>query len=136
MNKEILEELPFQNYESKPTEASLSMLDNSEMDFCIEPCREMLDNYVLIDSLVKDILILEEEMIRWRQALLRYLSPLDAQNLLSDIFDNLAQRHYDDKTYQTYLQLLHNGQDPMESEEHTQLLWRLRNGEDETSVVL
>ena len=111
-------------------EPNYSILDN-----CGE-CRELLGCYTLIDSLVQDILTLEEEMVRWRQALLKYLSPLDAQNLKSDIFDYLARRNYDSEAYQKYLTLYGYEQDPMESDEHVQKLWRLRNGTDEDSVNL
>ena len=113
---------------------------NSEEDiyssYDCENCNELADCYILIDSLVQDILTLEEEMVRWRQALLKYLPPLDAQNLLSDIFDNLACRNIDSEAYQKYIKLAGYKEDPMESEEHTELLWRLRNGTDETSVNL
>ena len=68
-----------------------------------ESCSDLLECYQLIDSLVKDVLSLEEEMVRWRQALLKHLSPLDERNLLADIFDNLAGRNYDNKAYQAYL---------------------------------
>ena len=101
-----------------------------------DQCKDLSDCYILIDSLVQDILTLEEEMVRWRQALLKYLSPLDAQNLLSDIFDNLARRNIDSEAYQKYIKLAGYREDPMESEEHTELLWRLRNGTDETNVNL
>lgn len=109
--------------------------DYSMMDNC-DHCRELSDCYILIDSLVQDILSLEEEMVRWRQALLKHLSPLNAQNLLADIFDNLARRNYDNETYQSYLKAFGYTEDPMESKEHTELLWRLRNGKDETNVNL
>ena len=99
-------------------------------------CKDLSDCYILIDSLVQDILTLEEEMVRWRQALLKHLSPLDAQNLLSDIFDNLARRNIDNEAYQKYIKLAGYKEDPMESDEHTERLWRLRNGTDETSVNL
>ena len=101
-----------------------------------DQCNELSDCYILIDSLVQDILTLEEEMVRWRQALLKYLPPLDAQNLMSDIFDNLACRNIDSEAYQKSIKLAGYKEDPMESEEHTELLWRLRNGTDETSVNL
>lgn len=114
---------------------------HSEDDLCslmsdCEKCNDLSDCYILIDSLVQDILTLEEEMVRWRRALLKYLSPPDAQNLLSDIFDNLARRNIDSGAYQKYMKLAGYKEDPMESEEHTELLWRLRNGTDETSINL
>lgn len=113
-----------------PEEDAYSILNDCEQ------CNELSDCYILIDSLVQDILTLEEEMVRWRQALLKYLSPLDAQNLLSDIFDNLARRNIDSEAYQKYIKLAGYKEDPMESAKHTELLWRLRNGTDETSISL
>lgn len=135
--EDIFEELPFQNDEPGSSEMNYEDEPNySVMDCCSETCPDVLDSYLLIDALVQDILSLEEEMVRWRQALMRHLSPIDAQNLKSDIYDNLARRHYDNECYQTYIKLLYNGVDPMESKEHCQMLRRLRDGIDETSVVL
>ena len=99
-------------------------------------CRELHECYSLIDSLVNDILTLEEEMVNWRHALIRHLDPVTGQNLQSDIFDYLAQRHTDNDTYQAYLDAFGMDEDPMESDEHTQKLWRLAHGTDEESVNL
>ena len=69
---EIQEELPFQN-KCSDSDAVVTDLENNEdhdeSNYCTEPCPDIADCYMLIDSLVKDILTLEEEMIRWRQAL-------------------------------------------------------------------
>jgi hypothetical protein len=133
--EKILEGLPFQ--EDKPnTCENEDELDYSVMDCCPEFCQDLVESYLLVDSLVQDILSLEEEMVRWRQALLRHLSPIDAQNLKSDIYDNLARRYYDNECYQDYIKRMHDGKDPMESEEHSLMLQRLKEGMDETSVVL
>lgn len=133
----IFEELPFQNDEPDATTINYGNdQDYDEADYCTEPCHELVDSYLLIDSLVQDILSLEEEMVRWRQALLKYLLPIDAQNLKSDIYDNLARRYYDNACYQSYIKRAYNGVDPMESKEHCQMLKRLRDGIDETSVTL
>lgn len=101
-----------------------------------EGCDSLFQCYSLIDSLVRDILTLEEEMVNWRHALVRHLDEADAQNLQSDIFDYLAQRHYDQPAYQAYLRIFRQGVDPMESDEHVKKLWRLANGTDEDSVNL
>lgn len=136
----IKEELPFQNERCCDSDVieteSENNDDHDESYYCTEPCQDIADCYMLIDSLVKDILTLEEEMIRWRQALLKHLSPIDAQNLKSDIYDNLARRYYDNECYQTYIKLAYDGADPMESDKHCQMLRRLRDGIDETSVTL
>lgn len=133
----IFEELPFRG----DTLNTSGAIDEDEPDYslidgCPEFCQDLVESYLLVDSLVQDILSLEEEMVRWRQALLRHLSPIDAQNLKSDIYDNLARRYYDNECYQDYIKRMHNGKDPMESEEHSLMLQRLKEGMDETSVVL
>ena len=102
-------------------------------EWCME-CHELLSCYSLIDTLVRDILVLEEEMVNWRHALIRHLDPLNARDLQSDIFDHLAQRHGDNDAYQAYLNAFGIEEDPMESDEHVQKLWRLAHGTDEDSV--
>lgn len=99
-------------------------------------CDSLFQCYQLIDSLVQDILSLEEEMVNWRHALVRHLALPDARDLQSDIFDNLAQRRYDDPAYQKYLRIFHYDADPMESDEHVRKLHRLAHGTDEDSVNL
>lgn len=101
-----------------------------------EQCDDLFGCYSLVDSLVRDILTLEEEMVNWRHALVRHLDPLNAQNLQADIFDHLARRYYDNETYQKYLEALRYEEDPMESDEHTGKLWRLAHGTDEESANL
>lgn len=101
-----------------------------------EQCDDLFGCYNLIDSLVRDILTLEEEMVNWRHALVRHLGPLDAQNLQADIFDHLARRYYDNETYQKYLKAFRYEEDPMESDEHTGKLWRLAHGTDGESANL
>lgn len=133
----IVKKLPFPEESTEiPDTDNGNEPDYSLMEDNCTDCRELRDSYLLIDLLVEDILKLEEEMVRWRQALLRYLVPIDAQNLKSDIYDNLACRHSDNKSYQTYLKMLYNEQDPMESDEHCQMLQRLQEGTDETSIAL
>lgn len=108
-------------------------------EFCdkdCDRCEDVFQCYKLIDSLVRDILALEEEMVNWRHALVRHLDPIDAQNLQADIFDGLAQRYYESETYQDYLDMFHYAEDPMESREHVQKLWRLAYGTDEGSANL
>lgn len=103
---------------------------------CSEDCGEIWSFCKLVNSLVLDIKSLEEEMVRWRQALLRYLTPEDAANLKSDIYNNLAARHSDNEAYQIYMKAMCGGQDPMESDEHSHMLRRHKEGTDDTSVVL
>lgn len=101
-----------------------------------DSCENLYGCYTLIDSLVRDILSLEEEMVNWRHALLCHLNPLDAHNLQYDILDGLAQRYYNNETYQNYLDRFLYDEDPMESDKHVSKLWRLAHGTDEDSVNL
>ncbi|MCQ2511632.1 MAG: hypothetical protein MJ116_14340 [Lachnospiraceae bacterium] len=102
-------------------------------DSCDE-CTQLEELCTLVDCLVNDIVLLEEEMVRWRAALYPYLSPEDADCLRSDIFDNLAERHTDEDTYQLYLRVMNRTTDPMESEDHLETMKRLRDNRDETSI--
>lgn len=113
-----------------PEEDAYSLLNDCDN------CKVLSDCYILIDSLVQDILTLEEKVVCQRQALLKYLAPPDTQNLLSDIFDNLARRNIDSEAYQKYIKLTGYKEYPMESDEHTELLQWLCNGIDVTSVNL
>lgn len=101
-----------------------------------ENCSELLGCYKLIDSLVHEILYLEEDVVNWRHALVRYLKSPTAEYLQDEIFDGLAQRFYDDETYQRYINLYHYKKDPMESKKHSNKLQRLANGTDKDSIHL
>jgi len=85
---------------------------------------------------VKDINDLEEKVVRWRQALIKYLSPQEAEGLRSDIFSNLTGNYADDEAYQLYIERLYGGQDPMENDDHINRMIRLCDGTDETTINL
>ena len=42
---------------------------------CLSDCSTVYDFLKLTDELVKTIIELDEELIRWRQALIKYLPP-------------------------------------------------------------
>lgn len=101
-----------------------------------ENCQELYENYRLIDSLVTDIKYLEEEVMRWRQTLLKHLNSIDARNLESDIFDYLVERREGTDAYDAYMKFHHYETDPLESDEHSQKLWAIKGGIDDTIVNL
>lgn len=57
---------------------------------CIGDCDTVCSFLKLTDEMVKTILELDEELIRWRQALIKYLPPEWADGLQQDIFNNTS----------------------------------------------
>ena len=125
-----------QRYQSVIPESAVHLweADGIYGDEDCDDCAYVDDLCRLVHSLVRDIIHLEEEVVRWRQALVKYLPKQWAQGLQSDIFDNLAARHGGDPAYEAYLRHLGLKQDPMETQEHTEKMCRLRDGIDETTV--
>lgn len=122
--------------DAAPTPAVCLWDDDEELygDCDCDDCTYVEDFCLLVHSLVKDIAHLEEETVRWRQALIKYLPKQWADGLKSDIFDNLAGRHGGDPAYEIYLRQMGLRQDPLETREHTEKMCRLRDGIDETTV--
>ncbi len=82
----------------------------------------------LIDLLVKDIQHLESETVKTRYELSKHLiHPYDVY-LRSDILSDLSVRYTDNPTYQFYIQLFYDGQDPMETDEFNNHIYRLSHG--------
>lgn len=92
------------------------------------------DFLALTDAMVNEILLLEEEVIRWRKAIMKFLSPDWADGLDQDIFSGLSRPFYDFKAYVIFMNLMYDGKDPMESAEHRSTMWSLKNGTDITSI--
>jgi hypothetical protein len=69
----------------------------------------------LVDLLVKDIMYLEEEVVKTRYSLSTHLKPPYDKLLREDILSNLSGQYNDSPAYQTYIMMLYNSQDPMES---------------------
>ena len=92
------------------------------------------DFCLLVHKLVTNINSLEEEVVRWRQALIKYLPSQYAEGLRADIFSNLSYSFSDNVAYIFYMNQVCHGKDPMEDEEHLLRMIRLRDGMDETSV--
>lgn len=113
-------------------------------DGCPDPeccCRDCLtdgtvhDFLLLTDAMIEEILLLEEEIVRWRQAIMKYLSPEWADGLDQDIFSNLSRNFADFGAYKLFMDSCYKGHDPMESKKHTDKMWRLKKGTDDTSIT-
>ena len=78
---------------------------------------------------------LEEELVRWRQAHIKYLPPKWAEGLRSDILNNISRDFEGDPAYDLYVSMVCNGHDPQQEEENLARMRRLVNGTDETSIT-
>jgi hypothetical protein len=85
----------------------------------------------LVDYLIKDIQHLESETVRTRYELSRHLEYPYDEYLRSDILSDLAGRYSDNPAYKAYIQLFYNNQDPMESDEWCEHIYRLAHGHDD-----
>ena len=103
-------------------------------DDCRYNCLAVDDFLNLTDELVETILGLEEELVRWRQALIKYLPKDWADGLRQDIFNNLSRDFEGDPAYDLYVSLK-RGDDPQHSEIRRKRLYRLADGTDETSIT-
>ena len=105
------------------------------LTFCrLQPLPEEEDFFCLIDALVQEINSLEAEVVRTRQVLTEYLPECWADGLRQDIFCNLSRCFSgDSELYDRYMSYYYDGIDPMDNNEKTALMLRLRDGIDETS---
>lgn len=101
-SKELWKNL--QHYQSVVPGAAVHLweADGIYGDAACDDCTYVDDLCRLIHSLVRDINHLAEEVVRWRQALVKYLPKQWAQGLQSDIFDNLAAWHGVYPAYEAY----------------------------------
>lgn len=106
------------------------------LDYGAASERMRFEFYALIASMVEDILLLEEDLVRWRKALIPHLTKQNAEGLQSDILDGLAKNYEGIPAYDMFMQEYCNNKNPMENEEHCDRMIRLRKGIDETSVFL
>lgn len=102
---------------------------------CISDCDTVCSFLKLTDEMVKTILELDEELIRWRQALIKYLPPEWADGLQQDIFNNTSRDFEGDPAYDLYVRLVCGGQDPQQVASRTDRLHRLAKGTDENSIT-
>ncbi len=119
------------NKKNELTQEQIEVLDYEEGSQ-----RMRFEFYTLIASMIEDILLLEEDLVRWRKALIPHLTELNAEGLQSDILDGLAKNYEGIPAYDMFMQEYCNNKNPMENEEHCERMIRLRKGIDETSVFL
>ena len=101
----------------------------------IYDCPDVYNFLRLTDELIHTILELEEEVIRWRQALIKYLPPDWAEGLCQDILCNLSRDFEGEAAYDFYVNSLCGGKDPQQDKARLARLRRLMNGTDETSIT-
>ena len=58
---------------------------------CLHDCPTVYDFLKLTDEMIKTIIGLDEELVRWRQVLIKYLPPEWAVGLRQDILTNLSR---------------------------------------------
>ena len=88
------------------------------------------DVFRLIESLITDIQHLESEVVRTRYELSRHLTEKERNLLRSDILSNLGGRYASDPAYDAFVQEWCGGNDPMDSDEWVEHIWRLAHGEE------
>lgn len=82
----------------------------------------------LIDSLVNDINHLEAELVSTRYELSLYLKEPHNEFLRSDIFSSLGRRYSGNDAYDEYVKRFCHNQDPQESDEKVEHMWKLSRG--------
>lgn len=101
---------------------------------CSYSCPTVDDFLCLTDEMIGTIIDLEDELVRWRQALIKYLPKDWAEGLRSDIFNNLSRGFEGDPAYDLYVKLK-RGIDPQQDRKRTDRLYRLADGTDDTSIT-
>lgn len=102
------------------------MIELNDCD-CFEFCK-------LIDALVMDIQQLEVEIVSLRYDLSKYLPYPNNEHLRGDLLSNLSGRYDENRAYQLYMKLLHNGQDPMEGQDYVKTLLELMYNDQESNI--
>jgi len=105
-----------------------------DYDDCPNGCKTVYEYMLLTDEMIHTILDLEEELVRWRQALIKYLPKEWAEGLRQDIFNNLSRDFEGEEAYDMYVSYMRNGNDPQHDDEHLERMYRLADGTDETSI--
>ena len=102
---------------------------------CIYDCPDVHHFLRLTEELIHTSLKLEEEVIRWCQALIKYLPPDWAEGLHQDILCNLSRDFEGESAYDFYVNFLCGGKEPQQDKARLARLRRLMNGTDETSIT-
>jgi len=125
---------PFSEDENETYPAETTEMPPMDFDEpCESHCKTVDDFLRLTDDMISDIISLEEELVRWRQVLIKYLPERWADGLRQDIFCNMSRGYEGDPAYDLYVQ--YRGYDPQQSWEHAEYMQRLANGTDETSIT-
>ncbi len=130
-----VQELPFGDTESLEHDDH-DYNDDRACDYvedCKYSCATISDFFKLTDDMINDIISLEEELVRWRQVLIKYLPKKWAEGLRQDILSNMSRSYDGDPAYDLYVQA--RGFDPQQSWEHAEYMQRLADGTDETSIT-
>jgi hypothetical protein len=101
---------------------------------CSLDCKTVDGFMHLTDELIKTIVDLEEEVVRWRQVLIKYLPPDWADGLQQDILNNLSRDFEGDPAYDLYVNWVCGGIDPQQEQSKLDRMRRLTKGTDETSI--
>lgn len=103
---------------------------------CESECQSITDFCLLVHPLGQNINSLEEEVVRWRHELLKYLPSKEAEELRSDIFSNLTGSIAFNEDYKLYVEKMCLGRDPIDDDEHINRMLRLRYGKYDTTITL
>ena len=102
---------------------------------CFYDCKAVHDFMRLTDEMVHTIIGLEEELVRWRQVLIKYLPPEWAEGLRSDILNNIA-RDFEGDRHMIYMSAWYVTVSILNrKKEKLARMRRLVNGTDETSIT-
>ena len=128
---DIQEPLPFDTHQSNCQGQEDMSCDYEES--CVYNCTAIDDFLDLTDEMIETIISLEDELVRWRQALVKYLPKEWAEGLRQDIFNNLSRDYEGEPAYDLYIKL-RRGLDPQQEGKRISRLYRLANGTDDTSI--
>ena len=97
-------------------------------DECIRDRDAVYSFLKLTDEMVKTILDLEKELVRWRQALIKYLPSELAEGLQQDIFNNVFRDFEGEPAYDLYVRLACGGQNLQQEDSLLAWMHRLAKG--------
>ena len=133
----VPEELPFEDSSYTENQFPDPEYHEDRYEDYPEPCEcncKTVDDFCrLTDEMIETIIDLEDELVRWRQALIKYLPERWAEGLRMDIFCNLSRDFEGDPAYDFYVNQ-RQGNDPQRNKERTDRLYRLAKGTDETTI--
>ena len=129
------------NVQDRPFEDKNDLKDSSYIEEQYDElpcsmCSDISDFLRLTDAMVYEINELRAEVVRWRQVLIKYLSPRWADGLRQDILSNLYLNDYEDyDAYNFYVERYYRGENPMDNKKLSKRMRRLIEGKDKTSIT-